>query len=223
VNIATVHEKKRGCGYRQPGGLYLRTDGLGRECGALPIETTVCPTCHHGIKQARGWTWINLAELASVRGCPLNEIVATVEGEPDGCGNCPIADAMIQMAGLIWIGEKFYPTPGHFSREAVAMGVSRRLPGRHIPRDFRLGETWVCLAHPKAIPVPMAVITEGGEIGRVQFKPGIFHVFRPSRIEYCVKEGDTDEALEAMEKRGITLVKVVPVQEEPEEPELHLV
>lgn len=215
MNIVTVHEKKRGCGYRQPGGLYLRTDGLGRECGALPVETTVCPTCHQGIKPARGWTWINLATLVSERGCPLNEIVATVEGEPSGCGNCPIADAMIQKAGLIWVGEKFYPNPMSFAREAQQMGLSRRITA--IPRDFKLGETWVCLAHRKTIPEPMVPGEEP------TFKPGIFHVFLPSRIEYCVKEGDTDEALEAKEKRGITLVKVVPVEEEPEEPELHLV
>jgi hypothetical protein len=146
----------------------------------------------------------------------MNEIVATEDGEPSGCGDCPIADAMIQKAGLIWIGEKFYPTPLSFAREARDMGLSRRITA--IPRDFKLGETWVCLAHRKTIPV-LPVPTEGGE---VQFKPGIFHVFQPSRIEYCVKEGDTEEKLEAKEKRGITLVRVVPVTEEPD-PELHLV
>lgn len=212
MNIATVHESKRGCGYRQPGGLYLRTDGLGRECGALPVETTVCPTCSQGIKPARGWTWINLASLVSQRGCPMGEIVAT-DGEPTGCGECPIADAMIQKAGLIWVGERFYPTPWHFLTEAITMGLSRRITA--IPRDFKLGETWVCAGHRKTIPQPVVVGQEQ------EFKPGIFHVFRPSRIEYCVKEGDTDEELEAKEKRGITLVRVVPIVEEPE-PELDL-
>lgn len=95
------------------------------------------------------------------------------------------------------------------------MGLSRRITA--IPRDFKLGETWVCLAHRKTILEPPVVGQE------VKYKPGIFHVFRPSRIEYCVKEGDTEEALEAKEKRGITLVKVVPIAEEPEEPELSLV
>lgn len=214
MNIATVHERKRGCGYRQPGGLYLRTDGLGRECGALPVETTVCPTCHQGIKPARGWTWINLATLVSERGCPMSEIVAT-DGEDTGCGNCPIADAMIQKAGLIWVGEKFYPTPISFSLEAHQMGLSRRITA--IPRDFKIGETWVCLAHRKTIlEQPVVGQTE------LKYKPGIFHVFQPSRVEYCVKEGDTEEELEAKEKRGITLVRVVPVMDEPD-PELHLV
>jgi hypothetical protein len=72
-NIQTLFEGKRGCGYRKPGGLYLRTDGHGRYCGALPIELTVCPTCSQGIKPARGWTWLNLAALVAVRGCRLND------------------------------------------------------------------------------------------------------------------------------------------------------
>lgn len=195
MNIITVRERKRGCGYRKPGALYLRTDGLGRECGALPIELTVCPTCQHGIKPARApWTWINLAKFAEKRGCD----------KPDGCGNCPIADAKIQMAGLIWIGKQYYKTPADFTREAQEMGLSRKI--NSIPKDFKLGETWVCIAHRKAISVL--------EVGKEpQFKPGIFHVFRPSRIEYCVKEGDSQEKLERMEKRGITLVKVERTEE----------
>jgi hypothetical protein len=111
MNIITVVEKKRGCGYREPGGLYLRTFGMGRLCGALPIELTVCPTCHQGIKPARGWTWINIAALVEKRGCHM-----------DSCGDCPIADAMIQTAGLIWVGEKFYKSPFHFNQEARTWG-----------------------------------------------------------------------------------------------------
>ena len=40
------------------------------------------------------------------------------------------------------------------------------------------------------------------------FKPGIFHAFRPSAIEYIVTGEETTEELEAMEKRGFTLVEV---------------
>lgn len=203
MNIATVYEGKRGCGYRKPGGLYLRTDGLGRYCGALPVEVSVCPTCNHGIKPARGWTWINLAELVAVRGC----------NHEGGCGDCPIADAKIQRVGLLWIGEKFYPTPRQFNNEATAMGLSRRIT--QIPRDFKLGETWIALAHRKAItnndvvPVPLTVGEADTDFILTTHKPGIFHVFMPTRIEYCVKEDDSEEKLERMEKRGITLVKVV--------------
>lgn len=208
MNIQTVVEKRRGCGYRVPGGIYLRTDGMGRACGALPIELTVCPTCHHGIKPARGWTWINIAELAAVRGCHLEQDLE------QGCGNCPIADAKIQMAGLLWVGEKFYKTPGAFAQESAEMGISRRIT--MVPRDFKLGETWVALAHRKAIPI--ADEGESGMTKEQEFKPGIFHIFMPTRMEYVVKSDDSDEELEKLEKRGFTLVKVEREQMELPEP-----
>jgi hypothetical protein len=57
-------EAKRGCGYRKPGGTYLVSDSLGRECGKLPIPLDVCPTCHAGFKPTQGWTWVNGTVLA---------------------------------------------------------------------------------------------------------------------------------------------------------------
>jgi hypothetical protein len=191
MNIRTSVEGKRGCGYRKEGGLYLVSEGEGRHCGALPIELTVCPCCHHGIKPSRGWTWIDLSALAAVRGCQK-------EG---GCGNCPIADARIQKCGLLWVGEKFYPTPQEFGKEAQAMGISRRISA--VPRDFKLGETWVALAHRKAIESEFRLGEEP------TYKSAIFHVFCPTRIEYVVKKNDSEEKLEDLEKRGISLVKVV--------------
>jgi len=200
MNIETRHESRRGCGFRKPGGIYLCSGGYGRHCGALPIELSVCPTCHHGIHPARGWTWINLADLAAVRGCSKG--VEIGDGDyaiGQGCGDCPIADGRIQEVGLIWVGEKFYPTATNFAEEANKMGISRRISA--IPRKFKLGETWVALAHRKAIealPDP---------------KAGIFHVFKPTGIEYVVKEDDSEEKLNGLEKRGITLVRVVPIPE----------
>lgn len=177
-------------------------DGIGKVCGALPIELTVCPTCHQGIKPARGWTWINIADLVEKRGCHYQEDPAK------GCGNCPIADAQIQMAGLLWVGEKFYKTPGDFATEASEMGISRRIA--MVPRGFKIGETWVALAHRKAIPVKsdLGEDLKQGKGPTQEFKPGIFHLFKPSRVEYVVKSDDDEEKLEKLEKRGFTLVKV---------------
>jgi hypothetical protein len=208
MNIQTVVERKRGCGFREPGGLYLRTDGIGRICGALPIELVVCPTCHQGIKPARGWTWINIAALVEIRGCAM-EFEYKDSG---GCGDCPIADAKIQTAGLIWVGEKFYPIIEMFTLEAKEMGISRRIT--MVPRGFKLGETWVALAHRKAIQLPNPF---RGDPVEVVVKPGIFHIFKPSRVEYVVKEFDPQDKLEKLEKRGITLVKVVREQTEMKE------
>jgi hypothetical protein len=124
----------------------------------------------------------------------------------ESCGDCPIADAKIQQAGLLWVGEQYYPTPMSFAKESHQMGISRRISA--LPKGFVLGETWVGLAHRNAIPVKV-------EIGKeLEFKAGIFHIFRPQRVEYVVKEGDPDDKLENLEKRGITLVKVIPEQEE---------
>lgn len=195
MNIRTSVEGKRGCGYRKAGGLYLVNEGVGEYCGALPIELSICPTCHHGIKPARGWTWVDLSALVAVRGCEK-------EG---GCGRCPIADAKIQKCGLLWIGEKFYPTTREFLKEATEMGTSRRIHA--VPKDFVIGEGWVALAHRKAIESEFKLGEEP------TYKSAIFHVFQPTRIEYVVKKNDSKEHLESLEKRGISLVKVVRKEE----------
>jgi len=197
MNISTRTEGKRGCGYRKAGGLYLVTAGEGRYCGALPIPLSVCPTCHHGIKPARGWTWVDLQAIRAGKPC-----IQTIS--PDYCNQCPFFS--IEKVGLIWVGEKFYPTTASFSSEAQQMGISRRIA--RIPHQFKLGETWVALAHRKAI-------VDEVEFGKEPiYTPGIFRLFKPSAIEYVVREEDTEEKLEKLEKRGITLVKVIPKEQE---------
>ncbi len=56
-------ERRRGCGYRKVGGLYMVSGGPGRPCDRLPIALTVCPVCSHGWKQTRSWTWVDVAGL----------------------------------------------------------------------------------------------------------------------------------------------------------------
>jgi hypothetical protein len=53
--IETRVEGQRGCGFREPGELYLVCDGPGRACGKLPIPLAVCPACGGAIKPGRGW------------------------------------------------------------------------------------------------------------------------------------------------------------------------
>jgi len=192
--MRTSIEGKRGCGYRQAGGLYLVCEGLGQPCGALPIPLNVCPTCNAGIKPARGWTWINLAQFAGQTQC-----------RSLSCGSCPIADAAIQNVGLLWVGEKFYATPGDFTREADAMGVSRRI--KAVPKGFEVGKTWVALAHRHAIYVGTEFKLEN-EVTKAERVAGIFHLFRPQRIEYVVRGTESKDTLDDLEKRGITPVKV---------------
>lgn len=186
ANIITKIESARGCGYRKEGGLYLVADGIGRPCCKLPHPLTVCPCCHAGIKPSRGWTWVS-SNLFAEKEC--------TEGRP----SCPM-NMTDTMVGLMWVGEKFYPTAEHFAREAQGMGVSKRIS--QVPKDLVVGETWCYLAHRKAI----SVVNEKGEI---DFAPGVFQAFRPTRIEYVVRGSESAEELEALEKRGLTLVRVI--------------
>jgi hypothetical protein len=177
-------EGPRGCGHRKKGGIYLVCDGLGRPCGKLPIPLHVCPTCSAGIKPARGWTWIDGTALSAAASCAA-----------DPCRpGCPLRQPPGRV-GLLWVGGSFYATPEEFSREAARLGISRRLAA--VPKDFKLGETWVWLAH-RSTP-----LGPDGQVG-----PAVFHAFLPSRIEIVVGEDDPEEEIERLLERGLTPVVI---------------
>ena len=208
MNIKTItNEAKRGCGYRKAGGLYLMAGKPAAECGKLPLEISVCPTCGQGIKPARGWTWIDVEQMFKVVRCLHNPL-------DDCCRRCPLSTVNLPdhpRMGLLWIGEKFYATPEAFLAEGIAQGISRRITA--IPNDFELGKTWVLFAHRKTISVIEEHEIEPypnrkAELTEV-WKAGIFSCFLPQRIEYIVKDDDTEEKLERLEKRGVTLIKLV--------------
>jgi len=214
VKIPTLHERKRGCGYRTPGGLYLMGPPPGEPCSLLPIELAVCPTCGSGFKPSRGWTWIEPDPITGpgphqsdrhTKRCPL--------GEPGRMGD---------RAGLIWIGEQFYRTPAEFMREAADMGISRRIGG--VPNDYVPGKTWVLLAHRKALIKGCQLAGQPGHgpefnchfcggSGIVE-AAGIFTAYRPTHIEYVVKGDEDEDTLRSLWKRGIKPVKVVPVEDQ---------
>jgi len=215
TDIQVRYDRVRGCGWRRP-GLYLRSDGLAAPCGALPIPLSRCPCCGNGIKPTRGWTWIDVGGV-------LAPAVAMCKGppatNPDRFGNPPICGwcAVRRISGrhgLLWVGGKFYPRPADFTREAIEQGVSRRIA--QVPKDLVLGETWVFLAHREAIPPKVTEALPDGPDLLAKWTPGIFHVFRPSAIEYVVKGTETEDELERLVKRGITPVRVERVAEEPE-------
>jgi hypothetical protein len=153
------------------------------------------------------------------RGCPLNK--------PGLLG---------ERAGLIWIGEVYYPTPGDWLAEGKTMGFSRRIAA--VPRDYVPGETWVLCGHRKAYtnglvctapdeykgttarnfeeaeaiadpwPVDQAVWAD-------HWVPAIFHLWLPDRVEYVVRGDETDDQLQALADRSIEPVRVVPVADDP--------
>lgn len=209
-------EARRGCGYRKIGGMYLVSGGRGVYCDRLPIPLDICPTCGHGIKQTRGFTWVDAAAL--------------VGGVHPDCADdfpCPLCMAPHELGrcGLLWIGEKFYKTPRDFDLEAAALGVSRRISA--IPRGFKVGETWILFVHPKAITAPLncpdcsqilksvrvdsvvkLVCTLCG-FGSPAHRPGIFKVWRPERIEKILPESKRGSAeVTELEEKDIVPVFV---------------
>lgn len=195
-------EQKRGCGYRKIGGLYLVCDGAGIVCYRLPIPVHVCPVCNQGIKQSRGYTWIDPVKLF---GNCTNE---KHECHKVGCVACDpllmVAQTENKQAGLMWVGKKFYSAES-FTNEAMEQGISKRISA--IPQGFELNKTWVLLAHPEAY-----LTTEKDKDGKdiIVRKPGIFRAFRPSRIEKIItkEQSENKEEMEALSKRGITPVVV---------------
>jgi hypothetical protein len=203
VENETVHDKIRGCGWRKPGGLYLMASGEWGGCGKLPFEFSVCPCCGRGVKPSRGWTWVELGEL--MRHIP-DACKFESEGEASNqCEGCVLSDVVNyeEHVGLIWVGERHYPTVADFMAEAQDQGVSRRLSA--LPNDYVPGITRVLLAHRRAVLVGKA---EFGS-GMPERRPGVFAIIRPHRIEYIMKGDEDEEFLERLEKRDITSVSVL--------------
>ncbi len=199
--IKTSVEQRRGCGFRKEGGLYFVSGSAMAPCQNLPVQLSVCPVCHHGIHPSRGFTWLDID--------PIIQDKVTKEGRrcyENYCETCPANGHHGSRIGLIWIGEKYYPTTSHYITEAGQMGFSRRIS--QVPREFKLGEDVIALAHRKAIWSNGLPESERGKHG--QFSPGIFLIFKPERIEYIVHNDGSDDPvkLERLVKRGITLIKV---------------
>ncbi len=212
INIETRIESRRGCGFRQVGGIYLVGPPTGHACCRLPHPLTVCPCCGAGIKPTRGWTWVDTYRLffdetdlghLACRNFPG----VNIERDP-----CPLSyPGVIGKAGLLWVGGSYYKTPGDFLAEANQMGISKRLST--VPKGFILGETWVLLAHREAIekrrPLPNA-LGDDTYMEEVIRAPAIFSIFKPTGLEYVVKGDETEEDLERIVKRGLTPVDVNP-------------
>lgn len=217
--IQTVIDKKRGCGWRKEGGLYLRCDGLARPCGLFPMELRTCPTCGHGIKPSRGWQWIDPQplvdqqvgradpDLPDTRTCNLADMLPGT----DACLRC--WESWGNQAGLLWIGGSFYKTPLDFMEEAQEQGVSRRIPA--VPTGFELGTHWVFVAHRehhhemcptcKANGAKQDCPTcKGKHTVPVQ---AIFQAFKPTSVEYVTTEAEQQLA------RGLENAKAAGTEE----------
>jgi hypothetical protein len=107
---------------------------------------------------------------------------------------------------LMWVGKRFYPTSASFTKEALQLGVSKRIAS--IPKKLVLGESWVYLAHPEGATRMVSgddcTCEERSFIEHAEFRPAVVFVFRPTRIEMPMPKSTTEDKLKSLEKRGIT-------------------
>lgn len=188
----TVVEKKRGCGFKKPGGYYLIGAAVSSPCCKLPFPLKVCPCCGGGVRFSRGFTWITSDLFCCLPGYKL-ELSTCV------AGGCVMATAGRRM-GLMWVGESFYKRPDDFAREAMSIGISKRIA--QIPKECKPGETWIALAHNKAIVKPSFDITPAGASVDVEYSPGVFMVFLLQAVQYVVTGQESPEELTKIEARG---------------------
>lgn len=181
-------EAKRKCGFRKVGGLYLCGTGVGIDCHRLPMEVHACPVCSCGIKYSRGFTWLDAQAFFG----KCNE-----QGACHKTG-CAVCSPPAGKHGLMWIGKKFY-TPDEFTRESSELGISKRISA--VPRNFKLGETWIYLAHLEAGERPFteeetkkdSMETELAKTKRI---PAVFYCFKPQRIEKIITESQSKNDIE---------------------------
>jgi hypothetical protein len=209
--IQVVKDSKRGCGWRtKRGSLYFRSDNPGVPCGVLPLELKPCETCAAmGLKcrtaPSRGFTWVNPSKLFDWKMIRCPNLPPDIP--PGLCDMCMMnIIATSERSGLLWVGEKFYATPGDFDKESNSLGISRRLPHDHLPKGFKIGQDFILLAHKKAV---LRVCNYETEMGMFDYFPGVFRVFRPDRIEVVVTGDEPDEEIEGYLERGLTPVKIV--------------
>ncbi len=203
--IKTLVEKKRGCGFRKNGGLYLMgSTDFTVYCCKLPFPLTTCRCCGQGIKFTPGFSWIS-ADLFNVTSCSSHSNDSNLRFTDRDAKSCNLIDMYLHSTqlGLMWVGESFYETPAHFTREAGQIGISKRIA--RIPLEAKPGKTWIALAHRKAIARP-----NFEDLTKSIYLPGIFMLFKLQSIQYVVNGRETVEELERLEKRGVELVNVIP-------------
>ena len=200
-------EHIRGCGTRRAGGMYIVSGGLKVHCERFPIPLEPCPCCGEKLKQTRGFQWVRPEyALKDAKDC---------EGIDNHCPVCPVCTPTLLIdpghfephdkVGLIWAGERFYPKPEDWLKEATKLGASKRIPA--IPKEFVPGKTFIFVAHPKAIN--KFVKKEGGH-EELETTPGIIQGFTAKRVELIVTPGmkTAKWVKELVEKKNVKLVEV---------------
>lgn len=200
-------EARRGCGFRKVNALYLCGDYIPTECDRLPLKLEACPVCGAGVHFTRSMTSINPYKLFGEHSTRDTDCIDTVRP-------CHVCDPPDATAYVMMVGVKHYPEPQDFAREALSMGVSKRIP--FIPKNLELGKTILYLAHPRAVTVTIPP-DEQDDTGPPRLLDaekngkalGIFLAFIPQRVEMPIWEKElTPKKRKELEKRGITPIPI---------------
>lgn len=208
--VETRIATERKCGWRKPGGFYLVTDpGEAYPCGRLPHPVIPCSCCGRIFEQTRNIEFTHTKALFSESKCAA---------DAKHCSNCAFTRIIdSNEIGLMWVGKQFYSAQ-EFESESRNLGISKRIASNSWHR-IEPGVTWIALAHPEAMPEETCTSCNGkptkkgpickkcDDAGKTPPSPGIFRVFRPSRIEYIVDPNDSPGTLETLHKAGVTLCK----------------
>ena len=217
-----MSESERGCGYRKIGGLYLVSDpGIHLNCDGLPLPLEPCGCCGFKPPFSRNLQRIQAEYIIQAEKKKHQPENSDFEEHRCSCPEvCPICYPQAHESrllennvrvydfckpisyGLMFVGSQNY-TPESFIKEAINMGVSKRIP--EIPSWLKLNETWIFLAHQKT---PKENLQGNGmHMKEPELAPAIFYGFKPSRVELpCWKAQLSNEQILKLEKRGITPV-----------------
>ena len=102
------------------------------------------------------------------------------------------------------------------SRDPLRILVLRLLA--QLPKDFKIGETWVFLAHCKAIQE----LSKGDKKPRQIVKPGIFFAYQPKQVHLVVYDIDNipEKAFEIAKNAGEEHCRIVEIVKEGQKQEL---
>lgn len=218
-----MSEGQRGCGYRKIGGLYLASD-LGQQlvCDGLPLPLDPCGCCGFEPFPTRGLQRLRAGYIQFLSDRKHEDLYSTKCSCPPACPICfPWGNADKEenlILGLMYVGASFY-TPESFIKEAIEMGVSKRIP--EIPSWMVLGKTWIFLAQ-RDVPMVNGKGTyelDGLAVKEPKKTPAIFYGFKPQRVEMPLWKGSvTDEEIQILERHGVTPILLDP---SPKNRELH--
>ena len=208
MTVRAEDKVERGCGYRKAGGLYLVGPPFGQVCDRLPFKIEPCPFCGHVYGFNRGLIKTTPKGIFYCK--HKTERVKLASGASVTvrcmCADCPVCNPAEEVAGLMWVGKKFY-TPDSFCKEAESLGVCKRIP--YMPPWLKVKETRIFLAHAEAV-VLMNQNGDSDEQGKLFTRaPGIFRAFIPQAVEQVLNESEATPAIvEDLEKNGIDVVTV---------------